>query len=583
MKNTRKMSFKEINELYVECDNDVINLQNKLNIKSLEHIFWTKEKPLEGTSRVASTEFLRKFCEEHKCDPLNTVHRVMVSRYKTKDSRYKTKDSTDLQAFCSSIRTDKGIRDGVYEFTVNIENEEKSYFADFTWANPTNNIMYLVKVVELFDEDRLGDFYVEYALKNKENISEEKSQNTFNINEKGEVDKEWVDRLIENKQVIFTGAPGTGKTYSVRKTVKSLTKEKAELRGKEIKRYEFVQFHSSYDYSDFVEGLRPVPINEQNTFVRTDGIFKAFCRLIVEYNLERLRKSKEADLVQCAEINELFDACNIDDEANDIQIELKDKIKTFIDDPNHQFYFVIDEINRADIGRVCGELMFGLEESYRGVENRFKTQYANLDTYSIDVDGNYKPIKNMEGRIDVFADGFFVPENLHIVGTMNDIDRSVETFDFALRRRFQWIDIKANDVMASTLRQIFDNRSSNETRINGQKIDELINRIKAMNGIISLKDQGGRFGLNEAFHIGPAYFKEFGLPKNESNNNDDTIGYKEIWQGRIEPILREYVRGRDPQKVAEFIQACAKAFGTLDCVSDEFEDRENPQETNSDK
>ena len=84
-----------------------------------------------------------------------------------------------------------------------------------------------------------------------------------------------------------------------------------------------------------------------------------------------------------------------------------------------KFIFVIDEINRGEISKIFGELFFSIDPGYRGEKGRIKTQYQNL------VDDK-----------DVFAKGFYIPENVYIIGTMNDIDRSVESMDFAMRRRF---------------------------------------------------------------------------------------------------------------------------------------------------
>lgn len=383
-----------------------------------------------------------------------------------------------------------------------------------------------------------------------------------------------IGKYIEgNRQVIFTGAPGTGKTFGIRQHIKlaSQATGKLMLDGEEIKQSEFVQFHSSYDYSDFVEGLRPVQVEDRQThkkevmFVRMDGIFKRFCRNVVEYNLQVL---SESNLLKDCSIETLMEACDQEER------EQREAILAKINET--KFYFVIDEINRADLGKVFGELMFGLEEAYRGVENRFATQYANLPTYYVDPahpeeNGFYRADQTDEtnqdciNKEDVFARGFFIPENLHIVGSMNDIDRSVESFDFALRRRFKWIDIKANECMHGVL------TSMNEKKEEKQKfdVDKLAARAKALNDVIWCKqgegdakktgdkdvNLGAQFGLNEAFHIGPAYFKDY-----NPADVDDT------WKNRIEPILREYVRGRDAKKVEEFIKACEKAFTKADEV-----------------
>lgn len=302
-----------------------------------------------------------------------------------------------------------------------------------------------------------------------------------------------INKLIDKGyyQIILTGAPGTGKTYDALQC--------AEFNGTKLgtdpkdKNYEFVQFHSSYDYTDFVEGLRPVDDGTGGMkFVKVDGIFKQFCRKVVEINGGT---NSESDT---------------------------------IDGNKKLFFFIIDEINRADLNKVFGELMFGLEQNYRGEKHKFKTQYQNLPTYYLD-EYDWKMMKVEE---DVYSDGFYIPDNVVIIGTMNDIDRSVEAFDFALRRRFQWVEIKAADVMEGKLKMM-----------RTEQVDELVQRISKVNGLISDKEKGGRLMLNEAFHIGPAYLK--------------TGNYREIWEYRIEPILKEYCRSF---KADNFIEECEKAF-----------------------
>lgn len=345
--------------------------------------------------------------------------------------------------------------------------------------------------------------------KGKQAMNEKNKQDNSNLYDIVKIVEEAIDK---NKQVIFTGAPGTGKTYTVREVVKKLT-------DKDESRYKFVQFHPSYDYSDFVEGLRPVVTKDSPdpTFVRLDGTFKQFCRSIVEKELETF----------CSDFRDLS--------APEKREKLKDyynavKEGTFQGEET-AYYFLIDEINRADLSKVFGELMFGLEESYRGIENRFDTQYKNLKTYQVDPDtGIASPM-----AFDCFADGFFIPQNLHLIGTMNDIDRSVESFDFALRRRFRWIDVKANEIMESSLKAM-----------SVPNPEDIARRAIKMNNCLS----GFSFGLGEAYHIGPAYFKS--MSAGEKLKED----LKEVFSHRIEPLLREYTRGQNAGKVEELIQKC---------------------------
>lgn len=241
----------------------------------------------------------------------------------------------------------------------------------------------------------------------------------------------------------------------------------------------FVQFHPSYDYTDFVEGLRPVKAGEnQIGFDLKDGIFRKFC----------------------------------DAAAGDL---------------DNKYFFIIDEINRADLSKVFGELMFGLEENYRG--KPFKTQYSGL-------------------RADMGKKSeFVIPTNVYIIGTMNDIDRSVETFDFALRRRFVWIEVKANEVMETVLKNMLKNKDE-------EIIKDLTDRAINLNNALS--DNGKDLNLNEHYHLGPAYFGKI----NFEGHIEIQAAYQELWNNRIEPILREYVRGYEQVQIKAFIDSCKAVF-----------------------
>ena len=116
---------------------------------------------------------------------------------------------------------------------------------------------------------------------------------------------------------------------------------------------------------------------------------------------------------------------------------------------------------------------------------------------------------------DPFKDGFFVPKNVFIIGTMNDIDRSVENMDFAMRRRFSWIEVSPNDTES-----MLDELSC---------VKEVKETMARLNKAIRETE-----GLGSAYMIGPAYFRKLG-----ENGGDFT----KLWKMNIEPLLKEYLRG----------------------------------------
>ena len=257
---------------------------------------------------------------------------------------------------------------------------------------------------------------------------------------------ECIELLMQNRNLILTGAPGTGKTY--------LAKQIAS----EIGKYKFVQFHPSYDYTDFVEGLLPIQDKKGDIiFERKDGVFKEFC--------------KEA-----------------------------------LNNQSSNFVFIIDEINRGEISKIFGELFFSVDSGYRGEKGKVQTQYANLIE-----DG------------DEFKDGFYIPENVYIIGTMNDIDRSVESMDFAMRRRFAWKEIKAEDTQETILNDLENLK------------DETIKRMNNLNKVIRNKETN----LSEAYCIGAAYFKKI---------KDYEGDFNKLWENHLKGLLFEYTRGMQNQE-----------------------------------
>lgn len=387
-----------------------------------------------------------------------------------------------------------------------------------------------------------------------------------------------VSLLSSNHNLILTGAPGTGKTYLAKQIAQQIIfgEIKEKMSSDEEKQFNeqcgFVQFHPSYDYTDFVEGLRPVQDETGNVgFERKDGVFKEFCKKALKLEacysdlLRDISNSKNFTLKQKGGNDTT--ALSVDDEKRIRWIErnnpekiasnyvsfdnlkiLYEKYNTFeklnnIENINEEirktiegtadttyywtvlnellhrmrekiFVFIIDEINRGEISKIFGELFFSIDPGYRGKEKgKIKTQYQNLIEQG-----------------DVFYDGFYVPENVYIIGTMNDIDRSVESMDFAFRRRFAFKEIKADD------------------RI--EMLDELLQKDKAIRRMKNLnKAIEGIEGLSTAYHIGPAYFLKL---KNYNGN------FQQLWENHLDGLLREYLRGM--QNLEEKLKTLKAAY-----------------------
>lgn len=402
-----------------------------------------------------------------------------------------------------------------------------------------------------------------------------------------EYGNEYSRMLIESKNIIFRGAPGTGKSYLAKQIATDIISEgyfdKYEsLDDEQKKQVEFVQFHPSYDYSDFVEGLRP-SINDDGSmgFELKDGIFKSFVSR-ARRNYENSQKPKEIVEKETSvqeSMKNFFDnielgvdefktltgnsfyVSSIDDNfihitipGNDVVNKLvlsvgeikqmlesgltfsrvkditnffnkqfasqaysyefvilkaiqSNKIRTrqlsVETEPLKKYIFIIDEINRGEISKIFGELFYSIDPGYRGKSGEIATQYSNLQL------GNEK---------------FYIPENLYIIGTMNDIDRSVDSFDFAMRRRFRFIEIKA-DATSGMLDGLKSNRLDDAA--NELLPEEAINRMTALNeAILEVED------LNENYQIGASYFLKL---KN--------LTFDELWTDCLRPLLQEYVQG----------------------------------------
>ena len=413
--------------------------------------------------------------------------------------------------------------------------------------------------------------------------------------------------LLGNYNLILTGAPGTGKTY--------LAKKIAEAMGADEDSIKMVQFHPSYDYTDFIEGLRPIKEDDKLGFQRKDGVFKDFCKkALCDLNRammdsieiafkelwEKIRDGKITTLklysnidslpmiinpqkdniiyfsqkgdsekvsigneVSLAKVKKAFEECKITtvEKLRELGTKNRDRygiggsvsnmwgVMNYILESieknrtiastkyptPRKYVFIIDEINRGEVSKIFGELFYSIDSGYRGDKGTVETQYQNLIPKEGDSDFD-------SNNPDVFRNGFYVPENVYIIGTMNDIDRSVESMDFAIRRRFAW-----KEITAQSRQSMLDEDGA--WKPYGKPSQDIIAEMKVRmdnlnDAIIDKYDYGtellnkDRIGLSEAYQIGAAYFLKYALYSNFSNPFD------ELWNNHLKGLLYEYLRGK---------------------------------------
>ena len=481
--------------------------------------------------------------------------------------------------------------------------ENGPQFVIYSW-NVFSTIIFVRECLKRFGEQ--GDkFVLVYREKTEQELNQNKAEKVVvdDVTKTTEESKNPYSKiLLESKNIIFRGAPGTGKSYLAKEIAADIisngyTNRYDDLTLEQKLQVEFVQFHPSYDYSDFVEGLRP-KMNDDGSmgFELQDGIFKRFVYR-ARKNYEDSLKSKETveqEMSILEAMNEFFAEkvgseeplkttngseffiTGVDDRRIDISIPKNDSVNAIrisIDEIKRlleadttfeknsditrflgveytqqrfsydlaiyreimkrkakgtktvvkmqelkKYIFIIDEINRGEISKILGELFFSIDPGYRGRAGEVATQYSNMH-----LDPN---------------DKFYIPENVYIIGTMNDIDRSVDSFDFAMRRRFRFVEIKAE--YTQDMLESLDNEELK---------NEAVERMDRLNAeILKVED------LNENYQIGASYFLKLKM-----------VGFDVLWTDYLRPLLQEYVRGLYDED--GIMMRFAKAYGYI--VSDE--------------
>ena len=482
---------------------------------------------------------------------------------------------------------------------------EGRLFVIYCW-NLFSTIIFVQECLKRFGQE--GDKFI-LTYRDKDSIESE--ENTIEATVQEELEKPikeyrnpYSRKLIESKNIIFRGAPGTGKTYLAKQIAADIISDgyydNYELLSDEQKQQiEFVQFHPSYDYSDFVEGLRPRINNGVMHFELQDGIFKKFVAKAranyensqkapeiiakeieiqeeftsflddVEFGVDQFQTMKgsifyissvdekyiyitipENNIVNklsinIAEIKKMLESGKDFKKVKDISIffgktfnvqvysyyfaivqaikkSRKVRIKPTVESEKLKKYiFIIDEINRGEISKIFGELFFAIDPGYRGRAGAISTQYSTMSSNE---------------------EKFYIPENVYIIGTMNDIDRSVDSFDFAMRRRFRFIEIKADSTtdMLDGLTNININSDSFE---NDTLKEESLKRMERLNQAIVEVE-----GLNENYQIGAAYFLKL-----------RTLDFNQLWEDYLQPLLQEYIQGLYNE--AEIMTTFANAYG----------------------
>ena len=273
--------------------------------------------------------------------------------------------------------------------------------------------------------------------------------------------------------------------------------------------YEWIQFHPSFSYEDFIEGIKPTGINNENGSVKLElvnGVFKIFC------------------------------------------IKAKNALEDFLNDENAKeepiYYFIVDEINRTNLSAVFGETLSLLEPSYRDYKkdetdkDKYSSNVMNLQYTSIEQEEIKKNGYDKEKHYNEKGQ-FGIPRNVRFIGMMNDVDKSIDTFDLALRRRFRWMRESCDyDVI--------------EAEIQKKDIEDAAEYkqcCKNLNNYIT-----DEIGLGKSYEFGHSFFMKITDYVGKVGKNANKItkdNKKKLFEELLSPTLKEYLRSSVDEKDLE--------------------------------
>lgn len=332
---------------------------------------------------------------------------------------------------------------------------------------------------------------------------------------------------FNNINVIFNGAPGTGKTYGVSKGIEKLQK----VDPNKYKDKKYIQFHPSFSYQDFVEGIKPLGIDTNGNLKLgiVNGSLKDFC-------------------IKVKNENEKFfidNNCTNDNNGR----------PTNINEWPH-YYFVVDEINRGNLANIFGETFTLLENDYRDYDfSKPKDGYKNMNNNLISTalssvinatnDNENLIYKRVNNEV-VFG----IPFNIHFIGIMNDVDRSIDAFDLALRRRFKWISKYCNYELINDI--LIDKIGDQDN------VDEYVESCKLLNGFICEKD----LKLGNNYEIGHSFFLKISEQISSRSKKITKEKKKMLFENYIAGTIREYIRQIvDETEVEKTLDKAREAFG----------------------